>query len=100
MYARRAIDEEQLVTITAELDQAITRIRAGLSDATAKSPLADFAVTQDARRTWEGLSLGRKREVLRHLITVTLPPLGRGHVFTRNLIQIGPARLPRSRAAA
>jgi hypothetical protein len=28
--------------------------------------------------------------VLRHLITVTLPPLGRGHVFTRDLIQIGP----------
>jgi hypothetical protein len=57
-------------------------------------------MTEDARRTWDELTLGRKREVLRHLITVTLPPLGRGHVFTRNLIQIGPAKLPCTRTAA
>lgn len=58
--------------------------------AAAKSPLAEFAATDDARRTWEELTLGRKREVLRHLLTVTLPPLGRGHRFNRDLIQIGP----------
>jgi site-specific DNA recombinase len=90
MYARGTIDAEQLEAITAETDQATGKIRAELSAATAKSPLADFAATDDARRTWEDLTLGRKREVLRHLITVTLPPLGRGHVFTRDLIQIGP----------
>ncbi|HUY49182.1 MAG TPA: recombinase family protein [Streptosporangiaceae bacterium] len=99
MFARRAIDGEQLETITAELDQTITRLRAELSAATAKSPLADFAVTQDARRTWDELTLGRKREVLRHLINVTLPPLGRGHTFNRDLIQIGPATPPGTRAA-
>jgi len=96
MYARGTIDAEQLETITAETDQATGKIRAGLSAATARSPLADFAATQDARRTWQDLTLGRKREVLRHLITVTLLPLGRGHAFTRDLIQVGP---PRSRAA-
>ena len=96
MYARGVIDAEQLETITAETDQAIGKIRAELSAATARSPLADFAATEDARRTWDDLTLGRKREVLRHLITVTLPPLGRGHVFTRDLIQIGPATPPGS----
>jgi len=100
MYARGTIDQEQLETITAETDQAISKIRADLSAATARSPLADFAVTEDARRTWDDLTLGRKREVLRHLITVTLPPLGRGHVFTRDLIQIGPATPPGSRRTA
>ena len=82
MYARGTIDEEQLGTITAEAAGRIGQIRADLSGATARSPLADFAATDDARRTWEGLTLGRRREVLRHLITVTitvtLPPLGSG----------------------
>ena len=100
MYARGTIDSEQLETITAETDQAISQIRAELSAATAKSPLADFAATEDARRTWDDLPLGRKREVLRHLITVTLPPLGRGRTFTRDLIQIGPATPPGTRTTA
>ncbi len=94
MYARGTIDEEQLGTITAEAARRISAIRADLSEATARSPLADFAATDDARRTWRELTLGRRREVLRHLITVTLPPLGRGHAFSRNLIQIGPATPP------
>jgi len=50
MYARGTIDAEQLETITAETDQATGKIRAELSAATAKSPLADFAATDDARR--------------------------------------------------
>ena len=96
MYARGTIDAGQLETITAETEQAIGKIRAELSAATARSPLADFAASEDARRTWNELTLGRKREVLRHLITVTLPPLGRGRTFNRDLIQIGPATPPGS----
>jgi hypothetical protein len=30
--------------------------------------------------------------VLRTLLVVTLPPLGRGHTFDRDLIQIRPAK--------
>lgn len=45
-------------------------------------------MTDDARRTWDDLSIGRKREILRILLSVTLPPLGRGHSFNRDLIQI------------
>jgi hypothetical protein len=92
MFARGAIDGEQLETITAEMDAAIARLRGDLSAATAKSPLAGFAATDDTHRTWNDLTLGRKKEVLRHLLTVTLPPLGRGHTFNRDLIQIGPKR--------
>lgn len=88
MFATLKIDEEQLATITAELDQQITSIRAKLAAATAQSPLADFAATEDAQRTWDGLGIGRQREVLRTLLVVTLPPLGRGHTFNRDLIQI------------
>jgi hypothetical protein len=68
--------------------QQITTIRAGLSAATAASPLAGFAATGNAQRTWEGLGTGRKREVLRTLLVVTLPPLSRGRTFNRDLIQI------------
>jgi DNA invertase Pin-like site-specific DNA recombinase len=98
LFAKGAIDDEQLATITAEVDQQITAIRAELSTATASSPLAEFAATDDAQRTWDGLVIGRKREVLRTLLVVTLPPLGRGHTFNHDLIQISPAQ--RSRAAA
>ena len=91
LYARKAIDESQLVTISAELDQEITRIRAGLNAATSHSPLSVFAMTDDARRTWDELTIGRKREIARILLTVTLPPLGRGHSFNRDLIRISGA---------
>jgi site-specific DNA recombinase len=80
-------------------DQQMTTIRAGLSAATAQSPLADFTMTDDAQRTWDDLNIGRKREVLRTLLTVMLPPLGRGHTFNRDLIQIRPCA-PTGPAAA
>jgi site-specific DNA recombinase len=99
LFAKGTIDEQQLATITAELDQQITGIRAELAAATAESPLADFAATDDAQRTWDGLGIGRQREVLRTLLVVTLPPLGRGHTFDRDLIQIRPCA-PASAAAA
>jgi hypothetical protein len=38
-----------------------------LSAATAKSLLAEFAATGDARGTWNDLAIGRKCEVLRRV---------------------------------
>jgi site-specific DNA recombinase len=98
LYARGGIDEAQLETITAELDHRMAEIRAGLNAATAHSPLSPFAMTDDARRTWEELPIGRKREIARILLAVTLPPLGRGHTFNRDLIRISGATAP-ARAA-
>jgi site-specific DNA recombinase len=97
LYARGGIDEAQLETITAELDHRMTEIRAELNAATSHSPLSPFAMTDDARRTWDELTIGRKKEITRILVTVTLPPLGRGHSFNRDLIQI--SGTPAARAA-
>jgi hypothetical protein len=99
MFARGTIDQEQLETISAELDQRMGEIRADLNAATSHSPLSPFTMTDDAQRTWDGLSIGRKREITRTLLTVTLPPLGRGHSFSRDLIQIGRAKTPAPLAA-
>ena len=98
LYARGTIDDAQLETISAELDHRMAEIRADLSAATSHSPLSAFAMTDDARRTWEELPIGRKREITRILLTVTLPPLGRGHTFNRDLIQIS-GITPAARAA-
>lgn len=77
-FARGTIDGPMMDTITAMVDKRIAEIRAELATATAESPLADFVGTDDAAGTWERLSLGRKREILRLLATVTLLPTGRG----------------------
>ena len=87
-FALGRIDGEQLDTITATADKRIAEIRAELSSATAESPLSEFAMSQDAQRTWEDLSLGRKREILRQLFTVRLLPIGRGHRYSHDLIQM------------
>jgi hypothetical protein len=75
------------------------RLRADLNAATSHSPLSPFAMTDDARRTWDELTIGRKREIARILLTVTLPPLGRGHTFNRDLIQISGPSTATARAA-
>ena len=98
LYARGTIDDAQLETISAELDHRMAEIRADLNAATSHSLLSAFAMTDDARRTWEELTIGRKREIVRILLTVTLPPLGRGHTFNRDLIQIS-GTTPDARAA-
>lgn len=99
LYARGTIDDAQLETITAELDQRMSEIRTDLNAATSHSPLSVFAMTDDARRTWDELPIGRKREIVRILLTVTLPPLGRGRTFSRDLIQISGVTPPAVRAA-
>jgi site-specific DNA recombinase len=88
LYARGTIDDAQLETISAELDHRMAGIRADLNAATSHSPLSAFTMTDDARRTWQELPIGRQREIARILLTVTLPPLGRGHAFNRDLIQV------------
>lgn len=77
-FALGTIDGPMLDTITATLDKRISEIRAELASATAESPIAGFIGTDDAAGTWERLPLGRKREILRLLATVTLLPTGRG----------------------
>lgn len=75
---RKAITAVMMEVYAADIERERAEIRKQINDATAESPLADFVGTDDAAGTWERLSLGRKREILRLLATVTLLPTGRG----------------------
>ena len=77
-FAAGTIDAEQLATISATLGATLGRIQTELSAAAYRSPLTEFIGIQNVREVWEGLTLGRKREVLRAVFTVTLRPVGQG----------------------
>ncbi|YCK33044.1 recombinase family protein [Actinomadura sp. ATCC 39365] len=70
-------DEETGDAAIAAAMTRIEEIRETLRQATTNSPLAEFITTDDAQRTWDGLSLGRKREIIRLLVTVRLVPIDR-----------------------
>ncbi|GAA2268498.1 hypothetical protein GCM10010149_06630 [Nonomuraea roseoviolacea subsp. roseoviolacea] len=70
-------DEETGDAAIAAAMTRIEEIRGILRQATTNSPLADFITTDDAQRTWDGLSLGRKREIIKLLVTVRLVPINR-----------------------
>ncbi|MFJ2200818.1 recombinase family protein [Streptomyces violaceusniger] len=73
LFARGQINAEQLASATSDIDQQLSDIMAELKQAVGESPLAPFALNHErAEETWKGLSLGRKREILRTLCTVTL----------------------------
>ncbi|MET9344231.1 recombinase family protein [Nonomuraea sp. NPDC003804] len=62
----------------AEIDKRRAEISQQIIEAAAEHPLQEFAISDDAAKTWAGLSRGRKREILRMLVTITLLPVGRG----------------------
>ena len=76
-FAAGAIDGSMMATITAMIDAQLAELRADLKTSVAQSPLAEF-VGADTEQVWKGLSLGRRREILRRLVTVTILPAKRG----------------------
>ena len=72
--AQKKITAVMMEVFSAEIERQRAEIRKQINDATADSPLAEFAVTDDAARTWGGLTLGRKREIIRLLTPITLFP--------------------------
>ena len=101
MFARGTIDQEQLETISAELDQRMGEIRAGLNTATAHSPLSPFTMTDDAEAD---LGRAEHRPQTRNRPDPAQrdppSPLGRGHCFNRDLIQIGRSSTPAPHSSA
>lgn len=95
-FARQVpgFDQEMLETICETVDADIADIDAQLKTATHDSPLTPFLTSTDPRATWEGLTLGRQREVLRTLFDVTLQPIGRGGKFNDELIKINRPERP------
>lgn len=100
MFARGAIDEDGLEEVNATVETELAEVRAELDAAISDSPLAPFAASQNARATWESLSLGRKREVVRYMLRVKLGPRGRGaRRIERSLLDISRAPKPRRTTA-
>jgi site-specific DNA recombinase len=81
-------DEEMADTVKATADARMAEIRAELAEGTEESPLRDFIASDNVQATWDEQSLGRKREILRRLLTVTLLPVGRGRQANRDLIKV------------
>ncbi|MGI5208752.1 recombinase family protein [Spirillospora sp. CA-108201] len=101
MFARGALDEDGLEEVNATADADLAEVRATLDAAISTNPLAPFAASQNARATWESLTLGRQREVLRYMLRVTLSPRGRGaRSIDRSLIDVRRAPKPRRQPAA
>lgn len=91
LHARRVIDGQQLAAGTAELRARLDEIEAGLLAASARDPLAGIAGNPDAAALWAGLDLGRKRAILRELVTVTVyRSNSRGRRFDYDTIAFGP----------
>jgi len=99
-FARGTIEGDQLEEINAIVDSEAGPIRDALIKATEVNPLAEFAGCADARATWKALPLARKREVMRALVTITLPPIGRGGMFSPTLIKVSKPTPRTLRAAA
>ncbi|GAB3729447.1 recombinase family protein [Nocardiopsis nanhaiensis] len=100
-FADGTIDAAQLATITTTIGRKLTQVQGELSAAAKRSPLVDFIGVQDARKVWEGLTLGRKREVLRAVFTITPRPLGqgRGAVAPHERVDFAPPTPPAQVAA-
>jgi DNA invertase Pin-like site-specific DNA recombinase len=91
LHARRIIDERQLEAGSIEIRGKLHVIETQLEAAAPVSPLAGIAGRPDAADVWAGLDLGRKREIVKTLVTVTLLPMTgrlRGVVFDPDSVRI------------
>ncbi|TGA89425.1 recombinase family protein [Streptomyces sp. MZ04] len=97
-YARGGIDLAMLETIRADRDKRVREIRTTMSEATAGNPLADFVEADTeaaAQAVWASKSIGRRREIVRLLMSVTLLK-GDAYKLDPETVVIGP---PGERAA-
>ncbi|MET8051727.1 recombinase family protein [Streptosporangium sp. NPDC005286] len=76
--ARKKISLTIAEVVQAEIDKRRTQINTEIKDGTAEHPLQEFVASDDAAKTWKGLTRGRKREIIRMLVTITLLPVGHG----------------------
>ncbi|QQM44968.1 recombinase family protein [Streptomyces liliifuscus] len=74
-FATGKIDMAMLETAKATVDQRIDEIRGEMRAGAAVSPLADFLEADTpgaARKVWNALTIGRRREIVRLLMDITL----------------------------
>jgi DNA invertase Pin-like site-specific DNA recombinase len=78
LFAAGAIDGMQLAAGSRPLREQIEAAEKELSDVYSGSALDEFAGEADAAAVWDGLSIERKRAVVRSLLRVRLLPAGKG----------------------
>jgi len=88
LHARRVIDTRQLAVGSAELRIRLDQVESVLAQAARVSPLDGIAGRSNAAELWAALDLGRRREILRALATVTVLPANRGCGFDPDSVQI------------
>ncbi|MBB2913153.1 DNA invertase Pin-like site-specific DNA recombinase [Streptosporangium becharense] len=76
--ARKTLSLTVAEVAQAEIDKRRREINTQITAASSEHPLQEFVISDDAARTWNQLTRGRKREIIRMLVTITLWPVGRG----------------------
>jgi hypothetical protein len=88
-FAMGEVNRSQLAAGSARLQGRLDEIGAATVHRSRAPVLADLVDAEDVRTAWEALPLGRQREVVKTLITVTIHPGGGGKkTFDPSLVQI------------
>lgn len=88
LHARQVIDGRQLAAGTADLRAQLGPVEAAIQAASTSSPAAGIAGKPDARQRWDELDLGRRRVLVRSLVTVTVLPSRPGPGFDSRSVRI------------
>ena len=90
LFAESKITGAQLAKINARLQERLDDAEAAMARAARGSALAPFA-GRDPVKVWGALTIDRKRDVIREMMTVTVLPSGRrGKVYDPELVRIEP----------
>lgn len=90
LFAESKITSPQLAKITARLQERLDDAEAAMARAARGSALAQFA-GRDPEKVWKSLTMDRKRDVVREIMSVTVLPSGRaGKVYNPDLVKIEP----------
>lgn len=90
MFGESQITGAQLARINARLQERLDDAEAGMARAARGSAIAQF-VGRDPEKVWASLTIDRKRDVIREMMTVTVLPSGRrGKVYDPELVSIEP----------
>jgi DNA invertase Pin-like site-specific DNA recombinase len=60
------------------MDDELARLTAQRAAALADDPMAQLVGADDIREAWEGLTLARRRRVIRELLVIVMRPVGKG----------------------
>ena len=87
LFTAHSITGAQLAKITKGLQDRLNDTEAAMARAARGSALAPF-VGRDPVKVWKGLTMDRRRAVVRELVTVTVLPSGkRGNVYDPELVR-------------